>query len=477
MGVTKPVLSSHYMMRNLLITTLVIAVWLSEVAARGAFRQQFHEHDRHAYRVPGLDPGEPLMLTPLIQQGAIGMAQEMARVTNLPGSAQESYSGFLTVDAAHKSNMFFWFFPAQNKDPKAPVVLWLQGGPGGSSLFGLFVENGPYTIDENLQLLKKPVTWNDKYSMLYIDNPVGTGFSFTGDDAGYSTNESQVAVNLYSFLTQFFILFPKHAQNDFYVTGESYAGKYLPAISYHIMQQNKTNINLKGVAIGDGFTDPESMLPAYAPYLYNLGMLDENQAAYFGKQCDIAVELIKQKKFVEALAMWGVNLDFFQNSSGIHDNYNYLRTESPKEYDYHVDFLQLPQVRKAIHVGNLTYHAGTEVHKHLEGDMLDSVKPWLEQVMNKYRVLIYSGQLDIIVAQTLTEAMLQTMSWNGADAYKKASRSVWKVNKDDVEVAGYVRNVKDFYQVIVRAGGHILPYDQPERSYDMINRFISGKSF
>jgi len=472
-------------MRIFLITTLVIAIGLSEVAARGAFRQQFHEHDRHAYRVKGLDPGEPLMLTPLIQQGAIGMAQEMARVTNLPGSSQESYSGFLTVDAAHKSNMFFWFFPAQNKDPKAPVVLWLQGGPGGSSLFGLFVENGPYTIDENLNLLKKPVTWNDKYSMLYIDNPVGTGFSFTGDDAGYSTNESEVAVNLYSCLTQFFTLFPKHALNDFYVTGESYAGKYLPAISYYIMKQNSTNINLKGVAIGDGFTDPESMLPAYAPYLYNLGMLDENQAAYFGQQCDVAVGLIQKKKYLEALAMWDCLLNgdtckvpsFFHNVTGSTDYYNYIRTQSPKEYDYHVDFLQLPQVRKAIHVGNLTYHAGTEVHKHLEGDMLASVKPWLEQVMNKYRVLIYSGQLDIIVAQTLTEAMLQTMTWDGAAAYKKASRSVWKVNPDDVEVAGYVRNVKNFYQVIVRAGGHILPYDQPERSYDMINRFISGKSF
>merc|ERR1712038_1244804 len=116
-------------------------------------------------------------------------------------------------------------------------------------------------------------------------------------------------------------------------SGESYAGKYLPAIAYHIMQQgNKTNINLKGVAIGDGFTDPETMLPAYAPYLFNLGMLDENQRDYFAKQCDIAVSLIQKKEYLKALALWGVMLTFFQNSSGIHDNYNYLRTESPKEY-------------------------------------------------------------------------------------------------------------------------------------------------
>jgi len=471
-------------MRLLVVTSLVIALLGLSEAARGPFRHQFHEQDRHAFR-NGIDPGEPLMLTPIIQAGDIQQAQKLALVDSLPGTTQKSYSGFLTVDAAHKSNMFFWFFPAQVNASSAPVVLWLQGGPGGSSLFGLFVENGPFTIDQDLNLSRKPISWNDKYSMLYIDNPVGTGFSFTGDDTGYSTNETHVAINLYSALSQFFTLFPDLAQNDFYVTGESYAGKYLPAIAYHISQQESSNVNLKGVAIGDGFTDPESMLPAYAPYLFNLGMLDENQRDYFAKQCDIAVSLIQKKEYLKALSMWDCLLNgdmckvpsFFHNVTGSTDYYNFMRTQSPKEFDFHVDFLQLPQVRKAIHVGNLTYHAGTQVELHLRNDMLASVKPWLEQVMNKYRVLIYSGQLDIIVAQTLTEAMLQTMTWDGADAYKSATRSVWKVNPADVEVAGYVRNVKDFYQVIVRAGGHILPYDQPQRSFDMIDRFISGRSF
>ena len=106
--------------------------------------------------------------------------------------------------------------------------------------------------------------------MLYIDNPVGTGFSFTDSDAGYANNEDDVARDLYSALDQFFTLFGSYRANDFYVTGESYAGKYVPAISYKIHQENavaKRKINLKGLAIGDGLCDPINQLD-YGHFLY-----------------------------------------------------------------------------------------------------------------------------------------------------------------------------------------------------------------
>ena len=74
--------------------------------------------------------------------------------------------------------MYFWYFPAQNRDPDAPLLIWLQGGPGGSSLFGLFAEMGPFAIDENLQLVSRATTWNKNYGMLFIDNPVELAFLF-----------------------------------------------------------------------------------------------------------------------------------------------------------------------------------------------------------------------------------------------------------------------------------------------------------
>ena len=119
----------------------------------------------------------------------------------------ESYAGFFTNNTTFDNNMFFWYFPAQNKDADAPLLIWLQGGPGGGSTFGLFNEVGPFIIDEKLNLLKRTEgNWNAKYSMLFIDNPVGAGFSYTGvGDAGYTTNEVEVVCTF--FLLFFFFFF------------------------------------------------------------------------------------------------------------------------------------------------------------------------------------------------------------------------------------------------------------------------------
>jgi len=168
---------------------------------------------------------------------------------------------------------------------------------------------------------------------------------------------------------------------------------------------------------------------------------------------------------------------FYTNCTGTTDYYNYLRTVSPPDYDYYNQLLALSDVRLAIHVGNLNYSTGSKVEEFLIEDVMQSVKPYLEDIMNYYKVLLYSGQLDVIVALPLTEAMLQSMDWFHKAEYLRTKRMIWKIRPDDVEVAGYVRRVHDFYQVTVRGGGHILPYDQPERSWDMIDRFISDRPF
>jgi hypothetical protein len=90
-------------------------------------------------------------------------------------------------------------------------------------MFGLLAENGPYSLSTNLTLVPRAVTWNEHYAMLYIDNPVGVGFSFVDTDQGYSRTETEVAQNLYTALTAFFAVYTSYADNDFYITGESYA--------------------------------------------------------------------------------------------------------------------------------------------------------------------------------------------------------------------------------------------------------------
>ncbi|XP_065255699.1 probable serine carboxypeptidase CPVL [Emys orbicularis] len=435
---------------------------------------------------PREDPGQPLFLTPYIESGRIEEGRQLSLVGPLQGVNVKSYSGYLTVNKTHNSNLFFWFFPAEVQPEDAPVLLWLQGGPGGTSMFGLFVEHGPYVVDKNLRLYKRKFPWTSKFSMLYIDNPVGTGFSFT-DDTGYAVNQDDVGRDLYSALIQFFQLFPDYQKNDFYVTGESYAGKYVPAIGYYIHTHSskaKVKINFKGVAIGDGFCDPEMMLGGYAQFLYQIGLVDEKQREYVQQQTDLVVIYIQQKKWMKAFEIFDTllngdesNSSYTQNVTGCGNYFNFLQCQEPADQEYFGAFLSLSEVRKAIHVGNLTFHDGSTVEKHLLEDVMKTIKPWLAVIMDNYRVLLYNGQLDIIVAAPLTERFLPTVPWSKVEEYKSAERLIWRIHPLDKEVAGYVRQAGEFYQVIVRGGGHILPYDQPERSLDMIDRFISGEGW
>lgn len=259
----------------------------------------------------------------------------------------------------------------------------------------------------------------------------------------------------------------------------------MPAIAYKIHTEGiNSNINLKGIAIGDGLCDPATMFD-YGDFLFQIGLLDENQANFFISEQNKAVKLIADGEYFEAFKIFDFLLNgdlinttsYFTNVTGMKFYYNFLYTNGPDDFNYYPSYLALDDTRKAIHVGNLTYNEGNKVEMFLVNDIMQSVKPWVATLMDNYKVLIYSGQLDIIVAAPLTESFLRSVKWKHADEYKKADRLVWKVSPKDQEVAGFVRQVNSFYQVIVRNAGHILPYDQPRAALDMINRFINDQSF
>lgn len=109
---------------------------------------------------------------------------------------------------------------------KKNLVISDKGGPGASSLFGLFTENGPFQLTAKQKLLPRKYSWHLNHNLIYIDNPVGTGFSFTDSEDGYAKNEKDVGENLLRALQQFFLLFPDLQKNEFFLTGESYGGKY-----------------------------------------------------------------------------------------------------------------------------------------------------------------------------------------------------------------------------------------------------------
>lgn len=480
--------------KRFVITLLLLFVCLATVygedkeSPRKRLRSFINPYPRYKLFVDGDDPGEPLFLTKFINDPSISndKVQKMANVTGSQFHNVESYAGYLTVDHVHNSNMFFWYFPAEQNPGYAPVVLWLQGGPGASSLFGLFTENGPFQLDSKGHLQLRNYTWSRTHNLIYIDNPVGTGFSFTDSDAGYAKNEKDVARNLHEAMQQLYQLFGWGDDQGFWITGESYAGKYVPALAYHIHAvQNSidtiVHIPLKGVAIGNGLSDPLHQLK-YGDYLYQLGLIDDNGLETFHNAEADAAYCIKRHNMSCAFDIFDsllngdvANSSVFHNLTGYDFYYNYLKTKDDGPGEALGEFLQSSATRRAIHVGNLTFHdldTENKVEEHLKLDVMDSVAPWIAQLLELYTVCIYNGQLDIIVAYPLTRNYLKQLKFSAADKYRIAPREIWRL---DGEIAGYVKHAGHLVEIMVRNAGHMAPSDQPKWMFYLIDHLTHYK--
>jgi vitellogenic carboxypeptidase-like protein len=477
-------------MRSLLVAIVCLVTFECISAFRGPFNKLFPTNKPSTIAVDD-DPGEPLFLTPYIEQGKIDEARRLSAVELTPFK-QQSFSGYLTVNKEYNSNMFFWFFPAQNGNkPDTPVLLWLQGGPGASSLFALFTEIGPIYIDANENIQLRPITWNKNYHLIFIDNPVGTGYSFTSNVAGYARSQDDVARDLYSALTQFFQVYTDYAANPFYVTGESYAGKYVPSITYKIHLENhspsvKVKINLKGMSIGDGLTDPINQYQ-YGDFLYQIGLIDAVQKEHVDLQTSLMRYKIEQQQYIDAFHIFDELLNgdlinttsYFYNVTGIRNYFNYLLTNEPVDQGYYVPFITRADRRQQIHVGNISYGSqSSTVEEMLLNDVMQSMAFKVEAIANaNYSVLIYNGQLDVIIAVPLTMAWINELTWIGTDELRAAPRTVWKVADSDPEVAGYVKTANNnrFFLATIRNAGHMVPYDQPRAALDLLERFFAAQ--
>lgn len=428
---------------------------------------------------PSSDAGDPLILTPLLKNGSIELAQELSKVNITEKIGFRSHAGFFTIDEKYNSNLYFWYFPPFSKNEKAPVLLWLQGGPGGSSLFGLFAELGPLIAKKDGFALRK-YHWALNYHLIFIDNPVGTGFSFTNNELGFCTNEKCVASGLYSTMQQFFTLFPNLRSNDFYLTGESYAGKYIPSFAMEIHEQNangkEEKINLKGCAIGNGYCDPINQMD-YGSYLYQHGLLDDNQRILFTRYQDKISQLIRSESWVEADLLMDKLMDgdvsntsYFKMFTGFDNYYNFLHVKNVYDTTNLMKLLQNDNIRQSVHVGGLQYHDGKEVAIHLAYDMMKSVASDVSTLLSHYKMVFYNGQLDIVVAYPLTESFLRNLNFSSSEEYKTAPRAIWKVGKD---IAGYVKKAGNLTEVLVRNAGHMVPMDQPKWAFDLITRVVT----
>nr|XP_021185926.2 venom serine carboxypeptidase [Helicoverpa armigera] len=421
------------------------------------------------------DAGSPLLLTPYIEEKKLDEARKAAYVDPeylLPG--MDSYAGYLTVNKEYNANLWFWYFPVSGKSVEdTPWIIWLQGGPGASSLYGLFTEIGPFFVSKDNNLEEIQHSWGKNHSLLFIDNPVGTGFSFTDDDRGYATNQTTIGENLYEALQQFLTIFPELRKAPLTIAGESYAGKHIPSLGVQILwhKHEREPINLHGLAIGNGFIDPLT-LQRYSYFVREVGLVDDNSANFMKHLETAVVQFINNGEMVKAYAYYNYLLQIFLTRSKLSNLYNYLQDDIDLDGAY-MDFLQRSEVRKALHVGNTNFTSIGVVYRKLVPDFMGSAKMWLEELLENYKVMLYNGHLDIIVAYHPSVNTYDSLSFSGSSQFATAKRLPWY---HDGKLAGYYRVAANLTEVMVRGAGHMVPADKPAASLGLISAFARGIS-
>eukprot|EP01084_Bolivina_argentea_P216922 368407_1 len=214
-------------------------------------------------------------------------------ITNLPSvnfsTNYSQYSGFLDLNNSH--HYHYWLTESLNDPDKDPLVLWLNGGPGCSSLYGLFYENGPIHIDIDGTLYDNTAySWNHNANIIYLESPICVGFSYADTTINNKTklqkpcnvNDTTVADDNYHAILKFLDKFPIYKQSDFFVIGESYGGIYVPMLTRRILQGNANmdnehniNVNIKGFSVGNGVSTHIDIANSRRWFQYFHGMISE----------------------------------------------------------------------------------------------------------------------------------------------------------------------------------------------------------
>ena len=368
---------------------------------------------------------------------------------------------------------------AESGDKEAPTIIWLQGGPGCSSLLGMLYENGPWHLHEG-HLVENKHRWTKHFNMLYVDNPVGAGYSYVEKEDGYVVDEPSMARELLATVKA---VFEAHADKlgtskTVMLGGESYAGKYIPALTHAILEdaEAKKLIRLSAVAMGNGMTDPVTQLDVYADYAYNVGLVDEQvRDELRGTQKEI-LESIGKHEYQTAWQDW----DGLVNKVIRHGGHiNAFDIRSFHKFDVHPAqrFFNRNSTKVALGVpaGHAYRGCSRPAYHHLEEDMMKSVKHLVPPILKAgVRVLVYNGQFDFVVPVPSSNAWVTTIDWPGAKEFLAARRKVWRIGE---RVAAYTRRHENLTQLIVVGAGHMVPMNQPEVAFRMMKRFAEGEGW
>ncbi|XP_001503394.2 retinoid-inducible serine carboxypeptidase [Equus caballus] len=418
-------------------------------------------------------------------------------VINWPTEEGKEVWDYVTV--RKDAHMFWWLYyatsPSKNFS-ELPLVMWLQGGPGGSSTgFGNFEEIGPLDVD----LKPRRTSWLQSASLLFVDNPVGTGFSYVNKSDAYAKDLATVASDMMVLLKTFFGCHREFQTVPFYIFSESYGGKMAAGISlelYKAIQQGTIQCNFAGVALGDSWISPVDSVLSWGPYLYSVSLLDDQGLTEVSQVAEQVLDAVNKGLYKEATELWGkAEMVIEQNTDGV-NFYNILTKNTPMSaIDSSLEFTQSHLVRLSQrHVRHLQPDTlsllmngpirkklkiipedcswggqATEVFLNMEKDFMKPVISVVEELLEAgVNVTVYNGQLDLIVDTMGQESWLRKLKWT---ELPKFSQLRWKplyCDPESSETSAFVKSYKNLSFYWILRAGHMVPSDQGDMALKMM---------
>ncbi|KAK6938309.1 Peptidase S10, serine carboxypeptidase [Dillenia turbinata] len=429
-------------------------------------------------------------------------------VVRLPGQPKVSFrqfAGYIDVDVKSGRSLFYYFVEAQNEPDRKPLTLWLNGGPGCSSVGGgAFTELGPFFPKgdgHGLRINSK--SWNKASNLLFVESPVGVGWSYSNTTADYIRGDESTANDMHLFMLKWYEKFPAFKTRDLFLTGESYAGHYIPQLASVLLDHNKYSttfkFHIKGVAIGNPLLRLDRDVPATYEFFWSHGMISDEIGLTIMNECDFDDYTFRSPHNVSKSCNDAINEanlivgDYINNYDVILDvcypsiveqelRLRKLATKISVGVDVCMSYerrfyFNLPEVQKALHANRTSLPYGwsmcSGVLNYSDTDGNINILPLLKKIIqSNIPVWVFSGDQDSVVpllgSRTLVRELAHDLKFKVTVPY-----GAWFHRG---QVGGWQTEYGNLLTfATVRGAAHMVPYAQPARALHLFSSFVRGR--
>ncbi|XP_010265560.1 PREDICTED: serine carboxypeptidase 24-like isoform X2 [Nelumbo nucifera] len=409
-----------------------------------------------------------ILFISLIGVGESATEQELDRISALPGQPQvtfSQYSGYITVDSTHGRALFYWFTEATTDPQNKPLVLWLNGGPGCSSIaYGASEEIGPFRINKDgSSLYLNKYSWNKEANILFLESPAGVGFSYTNTSSEL-----------------------KHS-------GDRRTGHYVPQLAKKIYDYNKNLskpfINLKGFIVGNAVTDNYYDGIGTVSYWWTHSIISDRSyhsilsqcnftETKYSSKCDKAINYALNHEFgdIDQYSIYTPICKASKNTTRSIRLKNTLLHRRVYGYDpctenYAEKYYNRPDVQKAMHANatGIPYRwtaCSDFLLKNWKDSQFSMLPTYKELMEGGLRIWVFSGDTDSVVPVTATRFSLNHLNLT--------VKTRWYPWYSGGQVGGWTEVYEGLTFATVRGAGHEVPLFQPERALTLFRSFLAG---